>query len=66
MAAAAMTMAIARREPNYYMAGFAAASVATNTGAGTRYWNVRANPRMAPLDITASDSLASAMQKAHS
>ena len=65
MAAAAMAMAIARREPNYYMAGFAAGA-GPDTGTSIRSWGARSNPRMAPLDITASDSLAFATQKAHS
>ena len=54
MAAAAMAMAIARREPNYYIAGF------TNNGRGYPF-NGGAN--MAPLTITAADSLASAVRK---
>ena len=58
MAAAAMTMAIARREPNYYIAGFAAG------GPGSFYYSVgRQSPAMDPLSITASDSLADAMHK---
>ena len=58
MAAAAMTMAIARREPNYYVAGFAAG------GPGSFYYGVRRqSPAMAPLSITATDSLADAMHK---
>ena len=58
MAAAAMTMAIARREPNYYIAGFA------NGGVGYRLGFMRAGgPTMAPLSITASDSLNDAMHK---
>ena len=58
MAAAAMAMAIARREPNYYIAGFAAG------GPGSFYYGVRRqSPAMAPLSITATDSLADAMHK---
>ena len=62
MAAAAMAMAIARREPNYYMAGFAAGADPV-TGASIRSWSARSNPRMAPLSITANDSLNDAMHK---
>ena len=59
MAAAAMAMAIARREPNYYMAGFAA-----SPGESPRLAYVnRQAPVMSPLDITASDSISDAMQK---
>ena len=57
MAAAAMAMAIARREPNYYIAGFA------NGGVGYRLGFMRAGATMAPLSITASDSLNDAMHK---
>ena len=59
MAAAAMAMAIARGEPNYYMAGFA-----TSPGESPilAYVN-RQVPVMLPLDITASDSISDAMQK---
>ena len=59
MAAAAMAMAIARREPNYYMAGFAASPGESATLAYMR----RDAPMMSPLDITASDSISDAMQK---
>ena len=59
MAAAAMAMAIARREPNYYMAGFAASPGFNSIHA---YMNRQA-PVMSPLDITASDSISDAMQK---
>ena len=59
MAAAAMAMAIARREPNYYMAGFAASPREDSILA---YVNRQA-PVMSPLDITASDSISDAMQK---
>ena len=54
MAAAAMAMVIARREPNYYMAGFA--------GPNTRYGPAI----MAPLNIFASDSITDAMRKTQS
>ena len=54
MAAAAMSMVIARREPNYYMAGFA--------GPNTRYGPAT----MAPLNIVASDSIHNAMMKTQS
>ena len=60
MAAAAMAMAIARREPNYYMAGFAASPVEDPI---LNYVN-RQIPVMSPLNITASDSISDAMQKA--
>ncbi len=59
MAAAAMTMAIARREPNYYIAGFAARD-------GSRFSSMRRGDIMAPLSITASDSLNDAMHKTQS
>ena len=49
-----MAMAIARREPNYYIAGFA------NGGVGYR---MSGGATMAPLSITASDSLNDAMRK---
>ena len=54
MAAAAMAMAIARREPNYYIAGF------TNSGHGYPF---NGGATMAPLSITADDSLADAVDK---
>ena len=57
MAAAAMAMVIARREPNYYMAGFAGAN---NNWSDGRYG---ADTRMEPLSITASDSIRDAMAK---
>ena len=57
MAAAAMAMVIARREPNYYMAGFAGAN---NNWSDGRYG---AGTRMEPLSITASDSIHDAMAK---
>ena len=56
MAAAAMAMAIARREPNYYMAGFAASMP-------NAMHMDRSTPVMSPLSITASDSISDAMQK---
>ena len=59
MAAAAMAMAIARREPNYYMAGFAASPGQDSILA---YVN-RQVPVMSSLNITASDSISDAMQK---
>lgn len=55
MAAAAMAMAIARRESNYHMAAFADAT-------GARRFQMGGYDMM-PLDITASDSLADAMAK---
>ena len=57
MAAAAMAMAIARREPNYYIAGFA------SSGHGYPASFMRGAAAMAPLTITAADSLASAVRK---
>ena len=57
MAAAAMAMAIARREPNYYIAGFA------NGGVGYRLGFMMARATMDPLSITATDSLAEAVHK---
>ena len=54
MAAAAMAMVIARREPNYYMAGFA--------GPNTRYGPAK----MEPLNIFASDSIHTAMKQTQS
>ena len=58
MAAAAMAMAIARREPNYYVAGFANGnySIPPVGRHGRR-------TAMAPLSITADDSLADAMDE---
>lgn len=55
MASAAMAMAVARREPNHYLAAFA-----SNTGANTRDWR---EAEMSPLDITARDSIADAVRK---
>ena len=60
MAAAAMAMVIARREPNYYIAGFAGDGDWTTLGIPVLRYN---SPQMAPLSITASDSLNDAMQK---
>ena len=62
MAAAAMTMAIARREPNYYIAGFANGSDPSHR-VGYRFGFTRRGATMAPLSITASDSLNDAMHK---
>ena len=56
MAAAAMAMAIARRESNYYLAAFA-------DGNASRVFRRGDNYDMMPLDITAADSLADAMGK---
>ena len=58
MAAAAMAMAIARREPNYYIAGFAA-------GGSFRMASMSGEATMDPLSITATDSLADAVHKTH-
>ena len=55
MAAAAMAMAVARREPNHYLAAFASRS-----GSNTRN---RRDAEMVPLDITAQDSIADAVRK---
>ena len=52
MAAAAMAMAVARREPNHVIRGFAGGNSRRTGGA-----------RMAPLDITAGDSLTDAMRR---
>ena len=57
MAAAAMAMVIARREPNYYMAGFAGANNNWSDG------HYGAGTSMQPLSITASDSIHDAMKK---
>ena len=62
MAAAAMAMAIARREPNYYIAGFAAGFHGSPRD-GFRMPSMRRQTAMAPLSITATDSLADAMYK---
>ena len=56
MAAAAMAMAIARREPNYYIAGFTSGNDPSHLG------RMRTT-NMAPLSITATDSLADAVYK---
>ena len=61
MAAAAMAMAIARREPNYYIAGFANGRVGYRVG--YRIGFMRTGATMVPLSITASDSLNDAMRK---
>ena len=55
MAAAAMAMAVARREPNHYLAAFASRS-----GNNTRNWQ---DAEMVPLDITAGDSIADTVRK---
>ena len=62
MAAAAMTMAIARREPNYYIAGFANGRY-INPHDGFLASVFGRGAVMAPLSITASDSLNYAMYK---
>ena len=62
MGAAAMAMAIARRESNYYVAAFADG----NSGAiASRFFGSRPHVDydMMPLHITASDSLADALRK---
>ena len=55
MAASAMAMAVARREPNHYLAAFASRS-----GTNTRN---RRDAEMVPLDITARDSISDAVRK---
>lgn len=62
MAAAAMAMAIARREPDYYMAGFAAGRDPSRH-VGHRFGSTMGGATMAPLSITASDSLNYAIYK---
>ena len=62
MAAAAMAMAIARREPNYYIAGFAAGDYGS-LRYGFRGRVMARKNAMAPLSITANDSLNDAMHK---
>ena len=62
MAAAAMAMAIARREPNYYIAGFTSGDYGYALNGGFR----GRRTAMAPLSITATDSLADAVHKTHS
>ena len=62
MAAAAMAMAIARREPNYYIAGFAAGFYGSPSDDFSMR-SMRGKATMAPLSITATDSLASAVRK---
>ena len=54
MGAAALAVAMARKEPNYYIAGFSSVS----RGISFRY-----NPIMAPLHITAKDTFDVAMTK---
>ena len=56
MAACAMAMAIARREPNYVIRGF-------SSNSGARFPISRSDVKMADLDLTARDSLADAMKK---
>ena len=62
MGAAAMAMAIARRESNYYMAAFADGNTAgiTNGFFGSRF---HTGYDMMPLNIAATDSLADAVRK---
>ena len=62
MGAAAMAMAIARRESNYYMAAFADGNGAAvpNRFFGSR---LHVDYEMMPLHITATDSLADALRK---
>ncbi len=55
MAAAAMAMTVARREPNHYMTAFSS-STGSNTG---RFGKAD----MVPLDIAARDSIADAVRK---
>ena len=62
MAAAAMSMAIARREPNYYIAGFTSGRDPSRH-VGHRFGSTMGGATMAPLSITASDSLADAVHK---
>ena len=62
MAAAAMAMAIARREPNYYIAGFANGRDPSRH-VGHRFGSTMGGATMAPLSITATDSLADAVRK---
>ena len=69
MAAAAMAMAVARREPNHYLASFASGDQG-NAGhfAGIasfrrRYTGNLRRAEMVPLDISAQDSLADAVHK---
>ena len=62
MGAAAMSMAIARRESSYYMAAFADGNSA---GIARRFFGSRLHTGydMMPLDIAATDSLADALRK---
>ena len=62
MAAAAMAMAIARREPNHYIAGFANGRDPSRH-VGHRFGSTMGGATMAPLSITATDSLADAVHK---
>ena len=68
MAAAAMAMAVARREPNHYMAAFASGAP-SGTGHFAGFASFRRHigswrrAEMAPLDITARDSIADAVRK---
>ena len=57
-----MTMAIARREPNYYIAGFANGRDPSRH-VGHRFGSTMGGAAMAPLSITADDSLADAVRK---
>ena len=59
--AAALAMAIARRERNYYMAAFADSGRLNKTG-WDRYTLSR-DYEMKPLDISATDSIADALRK---
>ena len=59
--AAALAMAIARRERNYYMAAFADADRLNRTGYQRSVFN--RNYDMMPLDISANDSIADALRK---
>ena len=61
MAAAAMAMAIARREPNHFIAAFT--SQHRNERSRRSMIHLRDAPKMEPLDITAQDSLTDAMRK---
>ena len=56
MAACAMAMAIARREPNHVIRGF-------SSNSGARFPISRSDVKMADLDLTARDSLTDAMRK---
>ena len=56
MAACAMAMAIARREPHHVIRGF-------SSNSGARFPMSRSDVKMAGLDLTARDSLTDAMRK---